>query len=300
MKLNSTLDVSLETKAVEFLESVNPDDDESADAFLSSFASFCDDSETDFVQCISVLISSASQVITTAAMKMLDSLIDWCSDKVHLPLVKADLIPQLILLLNPLSLSFAEAVDIHACLISIISDSIWLSTPHGLTQLGIEDYDEQQAVHETVLQQVLVPSEKYILHLCMNRFSIINGNQSYSFLTLLAQLLRICPYYQPTMDFVLNMPVVLTIPSCLTFFEDDYAIWAFLLHMNNTQRDWNEIRGETRQMWKTVRRMLRMEGIEDVMEEKLKTDQDGAYGGWIISYSIEWNNQLGMHLPEQE
>ncbi|KAK2946902.1 hypothetical protein BLNAU_18201 [Blattamonas nauphoetae] len=85
MKLNSTLDVSLETKAVEFLESVNPDDDESADAFLSSFASFCDDSETDFVQCISVLISSASQVITTAAMKMLDSLIDWCSDKVHLP-----------------------------------------------------------------------------------------------------------------------------------------------------------------------------------------------------------------------
>ncbi|KAK2953066.1 hypothetical protein BLNAU_12055 [Blattamonas nauphoetae] len=206
LKLQPALDDSLESKAINFLESVVPDDEESADAFLHKLASNCNESLTDFVQSILVLISSPSQVITTAAMKMLDNLLSNCSPKVLLALVKADLIFQLFTVLNPLSLSFAEAVDILTYLIRSITNSVWLSTPFALRQLGIKDRDKQQAVHETVLQQVVAPLEKYIWHFCINRNSIIDGDQSYDFMLLHSTLLEISPYYEPTMDIVLRMP----------------------------------------------------------------------------------------------
>ncbi|KAK2947370.1 hypothetical protein BLNAU_17690 [Blattamonas nauphoetae] len=58
---------------------------------------------------VMILVSSASQDIIAAAMKMLSGLILWCSTKMKHTLLKADLIPQLINTLNPLSLSLSES-----------------------------------------------------------------------------------------------------------------------------------------------------------------------------------------------
>ncbi|KAK2946413.1 hypothetical protein BLNAU_18664 [Blattamonas nauphoetae] len=154
------LNVSLETKAVQFLESVTTMCRGSADAFINSFERTADESLTNFVQSIVVLISSPSQAIIKAARKILETLILWCSPKVHLALVKADIIHHLIITLNPLSLSFAEAVDIHMHLMNIINYSLRLQTQNGLNELRIEDGYEQQAVRETVLKQVLIPSKQ--------------------------------------------------------------------------------------------------------------------------------------------
>ncbi|KAK2955268.1 hypothetical protein BLNAU_9820 [Blattamonas nauphoetae] len=277
VKLQPSFDVSLEAKAVKFLESVDLDDEESADAFLGT-----------------------SQVITTATMKILARLILRCSLQTQLSLLKADLIPQLIETLNPHSLSPVKAVDIHSCLLSSISNSLWLATPYSLRLLRIEDHDEQQDVYETIFKQVLAPLDKYIWHLCVNRFSIVDGTQSESFMELLAQLLRICPYNQQTVDFVLHMPVFLTIPSCLTSIEHSYSISTFLSLLVDSQREWNKKGGEVRQMGKTVHRMLRMEGIEDVIEEKLHNDKDENFGVRGAANSIRWNNLLGMNILEQQ
>ncbi|KAK2953073.1 hypothetical protein BLNAU_12062 [Blattamonas nauphoetae] len=230
-------------------------------------------------------------------MEILRNLIFFSSAQVRISLVKADLVPQLITTLNPLSLSFAEAVNVHACLLTILTKSVWLATPYGLQQLGIKDKKEQQAVHETILTQVLVPSEKYIRHLCMNRFSIIDGEQSYYFMSVLARHLEISPYYQPTMDFVLDMPVFLTIPSSLTFFENDTSIWNILFSMLEFQWEWNKHGRDVRQMGKTIHRLLRMEGTEDSIEEKLQNDQNEFDGRLMVANSIGWNNLQGMNLP---
>ncbi|KAK2944035.1 hypothetical protein BLNAU_21034 [Blattamonas nauphoetae] len=299
LKLQPALDDSLETKIVKFLDSVVPKYPESADDFLNKLASLSDDSLTDFVQSIVVLLSSPSQAIVKSSMNMLRSLIYYCSAHVRLALVKADLIPQLITTLNPLSLSLIEAVDIHTSLISLITYSVDLATPYYLTRLGIEDGDGHPAVHETIFQQVLVPSEKYICHLCVNRSSIIDTDQSQDFIVLLARLLEIGPYYQPTMNFVGHIPVVLSIPSFLTSHNNDRSIEYFLWILNKVQRECNKRRGHQRQMWKTVQRMLRMEGIEDMIEQKLQNDKHKFFGREIVTNSIEWSNLLGMNLPEQ-
>ncbi|KAK2953269.1 hypothetical protein BLNAU_11732 [Blattamonas nauphoetae] len=300
IKLQPGFDDTLETKAVKFLESVYEVDEESADAFLGNFGETSDDSPTDFVQSIVVLLSSSSQAITTATMKMLKNVVYYCSAEVLLPLVEADLIPQLINTLHPLSLSPTEAVDIPTSLISIISDSLRLATLSGLEELENDDSDETQAVCETVVQQVLIPSAESICHLCVNRFPIVDGEESERNLTVLTRILQLCPYNQPTMDLVLRMSVVLPIPSCLTIVDKEQSIFMFLYNMNNAQWEWNDTKGEQQQMWKTVHQMLRMEGIEDVVEEKLQNDQRTSFGGDIVVDSMEWNNQLGMNLPKQE
>ncbi|KAK2960171.1 hypothetical protein BLNAU_4724 [Blattamonas nauphoetae] len=286
-------------KAVKCLESVDPLSQRAADAFLTRLASSCDESLTNFIQSIVVLISCTSQTITTATMKMLDSLILFCSIKLRLALVKANLIPQIINTLNPLSLSFAETVDIHISLMEIIHLTLRLATPHSLARLGLKDGDEQQAVHETVLQQVLAPSEKYIWDLCVNRYSIIDGELSTYFLDVIAQLLQISSYYRPTMEIVLHMPIFLAIPSSFTFIEDEHSIGSLLNEMNSVQRECNSRRGEMRQIWKTMDRMLRMEGGEDVMEQKLQINKNGFYGRRNVDQSIEWNNLQGMNIQKR-
>ncbi|KAK2954376.1 hypothetical protein BLNAU_10708 [Blattamonas nauphoetae] len=100
-------DVPLEAKAVIFLNSVSPKTQQSADAFLNSIGLTTDESLTNFVQSIGMLVSSPSQVITTAALNLLNNLIRNCSAKFRLNLVQTDLISKIINTLNLLSLSFA-------------------------------------------------------------------------------------------------------------------------------------------------------------------------------------------------
>ncbi|KAK2959941.1 hypothetical protein BLNAU_5138 [Blattamonas nauphoetae] len=278
LKLQTSLDDSLETKAVKLLVSVNPRDQYSATAFLCSLASSTAESLADFVELIVVLVSSANQVISTASMNLLRRLFVLCSEKVILALVKADLIPQLMHTLNPLSLLFTEKANLHTSLVTAINSSFWLATPDGLAYQGIKDDYEQQAVHETVLKQVLAPSEQYIRHLCVNRSSIVDDMQSMQFMIILARLIQQSSVYQPTMDFVVNIPIFVTIPSCLTFFEDHESIWIFLHEMIYFQREMDKQGGEYRQMWTKVLRMLRMEGFEDVIEDKLLLNKN-AYSG---------------------
>ncbi|KAK2953797.1 hypothetical protein BLNAU_11200 [Blattamonas nauphoetae] len=297
LKLQPVLDGTLEEKAVKLLKSVVRKNTESADAFLHNFGRNIDDSSPDFVHSIVVLISSPSQDIATPAVKMLTDLINWCSAKGRYTLVQADLLPQLIAALNPLSLSFAETGNIHVHLLKILQESLWFATPDSLILLGIENDNEKQAVHETILKQVLLPSEKYIRHLCVNSYSIIDGEQSRLFLILLARLLRLYPSSQPTMEIILHLPVFLAKPNCLTFFENESSIWNFLIEMNHTQLEWNRKRGELRKMGNTGDRMLRMEGIEDVIEEKLQNDKNTYFGVYFIDNSIKWNNLLGMNIP---
>ncbi|KAK2952716.1 hypothetical protein BLNAU_12365 [Blattamonas nauphoetae] len=300
VKSRHALDASLEAKALTFLNSVYFPDSKSIDAFLSIFARKSDESSTNLVQSFVVLFSTSNLAIIAVSMKILNDLLWYCSTNDLLAIIRADLIPQIIIPLNPLSLSFAKAEDIHRNLMKIISRSLWLSTPAYLTYLEIEDRNERQTVHETILRQVLEPTEQYICHLCANRYSIIEGRLSKEFKFLLTDILEISPYYRPTMDIVLNMPVFLTIPSCLPYFEEDDSIYDFLSAILDIQLKWNKTSEEDGHRWRSVYRMSRTEGMEDVIEAKLQNDKDKYDGGPLVANSIEWSNLHGMNLPEQE
>ncbi|KAK2963946.1 hypothetical protein BLNAU_1023 [Blattamonas nauphoetae] len=44
--------------------------------------------------------------------------------------------------------------------------------------------------------------------------------------------------------------------------------------------------------------MLRTEGIEDVIDQKLRNDKTKYFGGRIVDNSIGWNNLQGMNVPQ--
>ncbi|KAK2940368.1 hypothetical protein BLNAU_24722 [Blattamonas nauphoetae] len=275
VKFQPALAASLEVKAVTFIESLITDTDHYPDAFLNCVGRTTGDSLTDFIQSILVLN---------------------CPKRIRLALVKADLIPQFINTLNPQTLSFVTAENIHMCLIYCITCFLWLATPRGLEDLGIEDHDGQLAVHETVLKQVLAPSEKYVCHLFLNRLSIVDARLSDCFLTLLARLLETSPRHQPTLDFVVRMPVFLTIPGYPIFIEKENSIADLLNLMIKLQQKWDKTKGKERQMWKTIPRMLKMEGFDDVSEAIVKRHKGGFTGGWSKTLSTMLNNLLGMNI----
>ncbi|KAK2954135.1 hypothetical protein BLNAU_10952 [Blattamonas nauphoetae] len=90
VKSQPALDVTLEAKAVKFFKSVHPKDEESAFAFVASSGLFPDEYSTTFIQCIRVLISSASHAIIATTMELLNRQILASSAQVRLALVKAD------------------------------------------------------------------------------------------------------------------------------------------------------------------------------------------------------------------
>ncbi|KAK2959681.1 hypothetical protein BLNAU_5458 [Blattamonas nauphoetae] len=247
-----------------------------------------------------MLASSPNRAVTTAAMKMVKTLIRSCSTNVVLTLVRANLIPKLILALNPPSLSFTQAVDIHINLMATMSQSVWLATPDGLAELGIQDRNERHTVHETVLQQVLAPSEEYIHHLCLNRYSIVNGEQSTRFMAILAKLPMFLQSHQPAMNFIIQKAVVLTIPSCMTFFEVDEPNWRFFAFLIGLLEEWNEQGGDVRRSGTKMFRSFRMEGIEDVTEQRLRNEETEDHGRNIVDYSKLVSSLLGVNIAELE
>ncbi|KAK2959589.1 hypothetical protein BLNAU_5367 [Blattamonas nauphoetae] len=299
VKSQPALDASLEAKAVEFLDSVCPWSTGSADALFNSIASLSDHNFTDIIQSFVVLISYPKQYIVSMSITLLDCLVSSCSAIHVLDLVEADLIPQLINTLNPLSLSLTEADNIHTGLHSILSFCMVLATKEGLFHLEIEDRDEQEAVSETVFKQVLAPSEHYIRHLCVNRISITSYVQWTEFMILLAQLLQISSHYQPTMDCLMNMPVFLTIPSCLTFFESDPSIWHFFTILARSHEEWNEQGGDVRRSGAQIIKSLRAEGMDDVVEQKLRNEKTVDDHDRIADFSTWFGITLGTNLQKR-
>ncbi|KAK2956336.1 hypothetical protein BLNAU_8703 [Blattamonas nauphoetae] len=257
--------------------------------------------------------------------------IQMCSAKLRLALIKADLIPQLVITLNTLSLSFVEKADIHINLMNSITWSIWLASPEGLTQLEIEDHHGQQAARETKQTEASDHFDQFLTPLWPTNTVWILSRQSPSIVAALsftfAATLSLLPNgSDPSLPFIAvcvdviaaqdihvlpHLPsafwislahqlVNLTTPSWLALFEPEGSVGTFLELMGDTQWEWNRTRGDERQMKKTVHRMLQMEGIEDVIDEKLRNRKNRFFVGWLDKASIRWNNLLGMNLSKVE
>ncbi|KAK2957885.1 hypothetical protein BLNAU_7061 [Blattamonas nauphoetae] len=250
------------------------EEDETDQFILGLVPSPTDEPVSRFVTSIIALLATNNKIIVSATMPVLFNLVSNCSSKMHLNLVKADLTPRLITQLNPLFLSFTDSQEIHSCLTYIIASSIWLASQDGQTNLQIQDWNEQQAIHETVLQHVLIPAQPYLRHMCINYISITDLGQSLNFTRILGKLLRICPFHQPTLDLVQTLPVYTAMTNALTSFVNSTSIWNIFFEMIAALQEWKEHGGTIHQTGMTVHRCLRSEGLEDSIQPRLRKDED--------------------------
>ncbi|KAK2943978.1 hypothetical protein BLNAU_21124 [Blattamonas nauphoetae] len=255
-----------------------------------------DDSLTDFVASINVLISSSKQLIIEGTLRLLGRLFAKSSPQIQLKLVSIDLVPQIITSLSQQSHSFVDPVDIHTRLINIIKSALELATPRGLDRLADGHPFERQAVHKTVLEHVLVSLEEFLRRMRTNRFLLADGDLADDFMDLLALILRISPFSQPTMNFLPQLSIFLTIPSCLTVFDFDLPFWSFLGVMVLSQEDWNKQGGNVRRSGAAIFRCLRTEGLDDVLEQRQQNDRTGNIGEDLANYLIKLTVMLGMNI----
>ncbi|KAK2961992.1 hypothetical protein BLNAU_3048 [Blattamonas nauphoetae] len=257
-----------------------------------------DEDLDEFSDSIVTLVSIHNHEIIKATLFMLNRFIGNCSHPLVLKLIRTDLIPHIFTSLNPLSLSFADNKEIHDSLIRTLFSLLRHSFPNPLIGQRLAQSSEQQAIVDTVLIRVLIPSEGYIHHVCVNRHSMNDPDHSFELMTLLGRLFRISAYNQPAMDFVLKLPVFLSITSAITLCDHDMSVWHFLFETRRTQEEWNKKGRNVRQYARIVLRCMRMEGFEDVIEQMLERDPRGD-GGDILAYvGIQLNPFLPMNLPK--
>ncbi|KAK2945995.1 hypothetical protein BLNAU_19071 [Blattamonas nauphoetae] len=277
-------------KAVLLLEQLRFSNAKETNNFICPALESTDQNLMEFMQSFMILLSCANHSLITATIKMLDSLLLNISTRMHLRLVNADLITHILTSLNPLSLSIADAQDIHSSIISIIILTLWLSNPYVLITLDIKDSSEQQAIHETILNRVLVPAEAYIRYLCTNYSFIADGASSERFPYLLTRPLDISQLYQPTLTFVLDLPITLTIPSFISVLEDNITTLRFFFEFKRIVKDWNKGDGKHSQKGQIIIRSLQTEGLEDVLQQQLQYTKTSYNAQCIVSYSVELNN----------
>ncbi|KAK2941163.1 hypothetical protein BLNAU_23928 [Blattamonas nauphoetae] len=270
------------------------------DFILGLAPSSADESAKEFVSSIVVLASSSNKTIITSMLRVVPWLIRQTSPKQCLSLVHLNLVPQLLSAINVQSLSFADGQGLILLVAGLLVQLLNLASLYSLAKLEIEHHLDRQAVHEAVLKHILVPSEGFIRHICLNRLSISTEALSNHFMSLLMQILHISPYHPQTMDFVQTLPIVLSIPSFLTFYSFDVTIESFLDDLIVVQSEWDRKGGSIRRSGRIISRCLVMEGFSDVLEQLMTTDKEGDSGGYAVEFSISLSNLFGVNCADLE
>ncbi|KAK2955024.1 hypothetical protein BLNAU_9955 [Blattamonas nauphoetae] len=297
---NHHFDDDLTNKAVLFLYEFRNAREEPGDSFfdLDKYASH--ETVKDFVHSVGMLLSAPNQRIVEATMEFLHRMIIIRSKHFLLKLVKADLIPHLLASLNPVSLSFEYAEDVHIHLVSIIGLALLLLHPNDSKQIDVINATDKHNLQETILARVLLPPASYIRHLCANRHLFINGNRSVHLLNFLTRLISLCPYSTPSMRILQSLPVFFTIPSTSAELDMDRALCWILDALVDAQRDWNNDSGDVRKSGRTACRSLVLEGFEDTLERSIQFGSTEDTRKQLTKHSIVLSNMMGMNAQEGE
>ncbi|KAK2962043.1 hypothetical protein BLNAU_3099 [Blattamonas nauphoetae] len=278
VRKGESLEGPLEGNAELFLNQLLPSPPGTVSQFLVDLESSSNESVIDYMEALVVLLSLPNQRIIKSSLEILKTMIRFMSAPTRLRLVTANLIPQIITNLSPLSLPFTESQMILCHLRNIIGSFVSLASMDCVAELKVSDRAEQQAVHEAVLKQVLVASEEYFWHLFRNRFSIDDPLLTNELMFDEPRLLSVAPYFQPTLDYVLTLPIFQLIPSCLTFFDHDHSIFEFFVSMADAVEEWNTQDRTIIRSSAILLGSLRKEGFEDVVETRRHNFENGFRG----------------------
>ncbi|KAK2940593.1 hypothetical protein BLNAU_24507 [Blattamonas nauphoetae] len=291
-------------KAVLLLEQIGTTVIRNADPFILGLVpSSPDESVLNFVTSMIVLASSANQILlyhSDLVVSFFSSHSELASTTIRLSLINLDLIPQLLSAINTQSLSLEEAPNIVLSLIDVITHSLSLTSPQHRARIEIEHLWGTQAIYDTVLAHILVPSGEFIRHLCLNHHMFHNDSISVKFVPLLMTILQICHYHQPSIDFIQTLPLFITILNYITFCSSDLPISYCLYDLLDELQEWSQPDDNIHQSGTTGTRLLMMEGFSDVLEEMIVIDKEGENGGYVMEYSISLSNLFGGNCADLE
>ncbi|KAK2953802.1 hypothetical protein BLNAU_11205 [Blattamonas nauphoetae] len=265
---NCELDDALQDKAATFLQSLHQPRLKEPDAnrIISELVPSTNRSSSGFICTICILLSSSHPKIVVASLWLLHESLMLSSPDHKIDLVQTDFISQLFTILHPLTLPISGNEIIFNLLNWILISSIRLAESTTVRALGIIEPAAQNSHRELVLQRAIQPSSQYLSFLHQQFSLIATGDLGAGFGTLLGRLLHIGPFHHPTLEFVLNSPIVITSQDFLTFAEESYSSHDLLFEIHKSTNELKTQGPEAAQSGKQMMQALISEGFEDSLE----------------------------------
>ncbi|KAK2958838.1 hypothetical protein BLNAU_6087 [Blattamonas nauphoetae] len=132
-------DMTLQNKAVQFLESLEPQwgDQDQATKLVTDLAPSSNGSPSCFVESILILLSSSHPTVAAAASSFMFETILFLSAEIRLQLVESDLIASMLATVQPQRLPITGNENIIGNLVGTLVYSVLLASPDSLVDLNI-------------------------------------------------------------------------------------------------------------------------------------------------------------------
>ncbi|KAK2953284.1 hypothetical protein BLNAU_11747 [Blattamonas nauphoetae] len=290
---------ALKFKAQSFLSHLGPrwNDDKAADKIVAELVSTSPGSSAAFFDSVLVLLSSPHSMVAESAFTFLNSVLLSCSSAIRLLFVEVDFITNMFAIIQPHTLPIARNVGRIHSLIGLIKNSIKIASPLHLEKLGVTDEVNTFNHREIICQKAVIPSGQFVTFLISNRY-LLDKWLFHQFMELLCTLVDISPYHRPTLEFVLASPIVMAIPSRLSFYEDTRPVYDTLPLINNSFRLWGRREAEAVPSSKRMIQALVSEGFEDMLDQVMMFNESASFGDDIIEESQIFSHFLGSNISQ--
>ncbi|KAK2957814.1 hypothetical protein BLNAU_7248 [Blattamonas nauphoetae] len=224
---------------------------------------------------------------------------DLSSPQIQSRLVESDLITKVFATVQPHTLSITGNETMFNKLVSAVFYCLRLADSRYLRELGITDAVDAFNHRKMIFQKVVIPSSQFVTFLISNRYSLKDGSLNY-FMSLLDKFIQICPFHDPTLEFVLASPIAMTFSSSLSFVEEDGDLWNFLTKIHDSLLIWKKEGPEVAQSGKRMLQALISEGSEDSLEQKMKHEESGENGRDVVQACHVISKLLGSNVEFTE
>ncbi|KAK2956630.1 hypothetical protein BLNAU_8471 [Blattamonas nauphoetae] len=299
---NHIFDEALQDKTVKFLENLKPGRTalQLANQIISKLVPSPDTTQSRFIDSIYILVSSPHTKIVSAALAFLEGSFMSSSKRYKTQVFDVDFVPRILSIIQPHTLTVSGNENLFCSLNHILSSSINLAHSRCMDTFGITEPPTLHNRREIIFQRHIQPLSQYLSFLCSNRYFFATVESSGGMQSLLGRVLQISPFHHPTLEFVLASPIVMTIPSFLSFVEHSGALWNILADILYLMCEWKKHSTEVAQSGKRMIRALLSDGMEDTLEQLLLSNQNCDFSGGVVLNCVFVLRLLGWNKKSTE
>ncbi|KAK2956464.1 hypothetical protein BLNAU_8518 [Blattamonas nauphoetae] len=217
------------------------------------------------VDSISISLGSAFPKLGKSALHLLDATLRLASDDDRIRVAESSLLSQVLPKFMHSDLTTSASVPM--CLIRIVMTLLELSIEtRKISVVGLSE-EAVVGIHQTVFDNILVPSAGFVLVLFRQRYSVSPHEDFVHFAGLLSTLFKIAKFRASASTHAFPLPLSLLLTGCLMSLEPTSHIHSILLIVSDSFRRWtNDAQEETKMQQGAFWRDAESEGFEDIAE----------------------------------
>ncbi|KAK2955090.1 hypothetical protein BLNAU_10021 [Blattamonas nauphoetae] len=174
-----------------------------------------------------------------------------------------------------------------------------------MDQYSIADFSEMtglptDSVQATILDKAFRPLSPFITALWFRRFEIADDEKAEALPWLLAQMLITAPSHEPTLHFILSLPICHLFVGSLDLFTTDSIVPFFLDALREGVSEWRRGTDNVKARGAEILRLMGEEGLADKLEQTSFTTHKTSPFATSTEMTCILHKDLGLNYPRGE